>query len=500
MIVDAHTLEDGQTIEADVCIVGAGAAGITLAMELSGQGLTVAVLESGGLDWEESANALNQGENTSNWSDRSNWSHTACRGRYLGGSTNLWGGWCRPLDPEDFEVRDWISETAWPFGREHLDPFYVRAHETAQIGAIDYDVHGAAERLEHSLFPTDETRVTSVLYQYSAPVRFGSAYRDVLTDADEVTIYLHANLTRIVLDDAGETVARIECGRYEGEAFSVNAGRYVLAMGGIENPRVLLHSDVGNANDLVGRYFQEHPHFTRHYLLTDETADGTLYAEKLRALTFDDAHPEGETIRVRAALSLPRSVLEAERLPALAFTFKPVEFDEGEPEGIGAETMAALLPNGLEGAGLWRVWVRCEQRPLRDSRITLNDDEVDAFGTRRVIVDWKVDEQDMADYRRSMELIGAEIGRLGMGMLWIPVDADGVLNDQLEGGCHHMGTTRMHPSAEGGVVNADCRIHGVDNLYCAGSSVFPTSGFANPTLTIIALAHRLADHILEQAQ
>lgn len=491
MIVDAHTLDNGHTIEADVCIVGAGAAGITLAMELSGQGLTVALLESGGTDWEADANALNRGQNTSDWSN------TACRGRLLGGSTNLWGGWCRPLDPEDFAVRDWISDVAWPFGREEMDPFYARAHETTRIGATDYDVQGAAERLGHELFPTDESRVTSVLYQYSAPVHFGSVYRDELTDAEDLTLYLHANVLSVVLNESEDAVASLDVGTYERGEISVVAGRYILAMGGIENPRVLLHSDVGNANDLVGRYFQEHPHFTRHYLLTDEIADGTLYAEKLRTLTFDDANPDGKDIRVRSALSLPRSVQESEQLLPLAFTFKPVEIDGEEPEGIGAQTMAALLPNRLDGAALWRVWVRCEQRPLRESRVMLNDEETDSFGIRRVIVDWKVDEQDMADYRRTLEMIGAELGRLGLGLLWIPVDEDGVINDALEGGCHHMGTTRMHPDPESGVVNEDCRVHGIDNLYCAGSSVFPTSGFANPTLTIVALAHRLADHILE---
>lgn len=497
LIIDALTLEDGQALDADVCIVGAGAAGMTLAMELSGNGLDVIVLESGGFEFETEVNDMNVGTDLG-----SGWGNTGCRARYLGGSTNLWVGWCRPLDPEDFVQRDWIGDIEWPIRRDDLDPFYARARRTLQIGADDFDADAAAERLGFDLIQLDRDRVETVLYQFSPPTRFGRVYRSTVEDADDVRLYLHATVVNIATDGAGERVERLDVATLEGGRHTVTAERFVLAMGGIENARVLMASrdtsedGVANSSGLVGRYFMEHPHFTHHYLLTDPSADGSIYSDMHPTLTFDAETPDGIEVRVRGALSIPRSVQESEGLPSCAMTFRPIELDQDTGD-LDAAKVAALLPAGAESAQLWRVWVRAEQRPNPDSRILLDEDDVDALGIPRVIVDWRVSDRDMADYRRILERIGAELGRESAGRMYIPLDGDGVISDWLEGGCHHMSTTRMHADPTQGVVDADCKAHDLDNLYIAGSSVFPTGGFANPTMTIVALAHRLADHLVE---
>ena len=498
MFADARNLEAGQVLVADVCIVGAGAAGITLARELIPSGLRVVVLESGGFEPDADTQDLYDGVVTGLQTNTLN----TCRFRYFGGSTNRWAGWCRPLEADVFDDRPGVAG-GWPIDAAELEPYYPRANATCGIGAVEFDAPSVAERSGRELLDLSPSRVRQVIYQYSEPVRFGSAYREELEGAADVTVYLHANLTNIELVEAGGAVRALQGATLAGPHFEVQADRYVLAMGGVENARMLLASrdqepaGVGNERDLVGRYFMEHPHVYRGAaIVARDDVDVSFYLSRHQALTVDEDHPEGVEAEVMPALALAPELRGEEGLLALACQLSrlnPADVDD-QLGAIGFEDVEALVRRG-EGGGMntYTLHIRAEQRPLSDSRVTLAE-ERDPLGIPRATLHWKIADVDRADLRRGLEILGAELGRAGVGRLWMPLDPDGLYPiEPITGGCHHMGTTRMAASADEGVVDANCRVHGLDNLYIAGSSVFASGGHANPTLAIVALAHRLAD-------
>jgi choline dehydrogenase-like flavoprotein len=251
-----------------VCIVGAGAAGITLARECIKQPFRVCLLESGGLDYNEDIQSLYQGENTG----LPYYPLDASRLRYFGGTTNHWAGMCRPLDDIDFAARAWIPYSGWPFGRSHLDPFYARAHLICQLGSFTYDT-GAWETPDTPRFPLSSDRVMTKITQQSPPTRFGQVYQDEIVRADNVITYLHANAVEVETADTAQTVTRLRVACLQGPQFWVAARQFILATGAIENARLLLLSNkaqsagLGNQNDLVGRFFMEHPSFESGALL-----------------------------------------------------------------------------------------------------------------------------------------------------------------------------------------------------------------------------------------
>lgn len=504
MFIDALEIVDGEVIEADVCIAGAGAAGITLARDLGASGLHVCLVESGGMSPEADSQAMYRGTSIGlRYGDLTN-----CRLRYFGGTTNHWAGWCRPLDPEDFERWSWLSPSGWPIGYDTLRPYYLRAQRTCEVGPLDYDAEALGQRGGRPLLPLDSDRVRSVVYHISPPTRFAETYGDELARSDRIRVVLHANLVGIRLHEDGERVRAFRSSTLDGRELTVRASRYVLALGGIENARILLASDdrrpdgLGNAQGLVGRYFMEHPHLQAAYLLMQRGVDTSFY-QGHRVEAFDELTPEGSTVRVLGALALPASVRAGAQLLSMAFTLQPVDLDDVEADRATGEIrppdLQALVAASPNEVSLFGVYCRAEPSPNRESRVRLGD-ERDGLGMRRTELDWRLGARDFDNILQSLRRLGAEVGRAGLGRLWISMTEDDALRPgPVNGGCHHMGTTRMSDDAQTGVVDAQCRVHDCANLYLAGSSVFPTSGFANPTLTIVALAHRLADHLKETA-
>jgi choline dehydrogenase-like flavoprotein len=495
MIRDARDLEDDAELTADVCIAGAGAAGITLARELRGRGLSVIVLESGDLEGEAAIQDLYEGIEVG--------PHEvglrSCRVRQFGGSTNAWAGWCRRLTDDDFEARPWLEGSGWPLTAEEMAPWYDRAHELCEIGADDFDVAAMADRDDTIRpMPLDPTRVETAVYQFSPPTRFGTRYRRSMEDADDVEVYLRANLVDIRLDETGDCDAFVAA-TLDGGRFTVRASRFVLAMGGIANARMLLASNtqepagVGNGNDLVGRYFMEHPHFYwTAWLAAPADLDLDLYVRYPTTLTYDDASPDGVSIRVRGALALPQALRASQQRIALAATLRPDDLESASDRtgSVPGKQLRAVLRGG--DIALYGLDVRAEQRPIPESRVTLALQR-DALGVPITQMDWRIAQADIADTGATLRQFGVELARAGIGRLWMPTGPEGYEPVGYNVGCHHMGTTRMAASPDDGVVDADCRVHGVPSLFVAGSSVFTTGGFANPTLTIVALAVRLAD-------
>lgn len=494
MVTDTRTLPQGIQLTFDVCIIGAGAAGITLARALKPRGFTVGLLESGGFDADQRTQDLYRGTTVSASLPRRYLSTS--RLRYFGGATNHWNGMCRPLDRLDFEPRPWVPHSGWPIGRDALERFYHQAADILQFDRYG-DSWGDLTSSDNSLIPPGGALVGRT-FRMSPPTRFGRVYRDELTQSDNVEILLHATVVQIDLNDAGTMVPRVHVANLAGKRFTVGARLFILAAGGVENARLLLGSTgvqaagVGNGAGQVGRFFMEHPELSGILVMvTDHDVFGDLFRERNTMLA-----PSEDTQRTREILNI-NVQLTPDAAPAaseaggtmdLANVFRTVD-------GRTIPT-AGRLPDYLS------CYVRLETAPNPENRVTLDDGETDAFGMRRSRVTFTMSALETRTVAQTVDLLAREFGRRSAGRVHLrhPEDALTVPLGEppwrgLQHGSHHIGTTRMSDAPAGGVVNRHCQVHGVDNLFVAGSSVFPTCGMANPTYTIVALALRLAEHV-----
>jgi choline dehydrogenase-like flavoprotein len=493
VLIDALSLAPDASVETDLCIAGAGAAGIAIAREMIGRKLRVCLLEGGGLTPDDATQSLYRGTSMA----RKYFPLDATRTRYFGGSTNCWSGFCRPLDADDFEQRDWIPHSGWPFDRAALLPYYRRAQKVCKLGPFRYQGDECASE-RRPLLTFADGRVVTRCFQI-APTRFGQIYRDEIASAANIDTYLRANVVEIEPTEGARAVKRLHVRTLGGNAFEVRPKVVVLATGGIENARLLLASrrvqpaGLGNQHDLVGRFFMEHPHTLVGELLPSAGA---------RRLGLYLPHRRGEVGEL-GILSLSPETRRSERLANFTCSLTgPAEFDAFE-RGLAAAAADIDAPRRAERglparAGKYVLSNESEQVPNPDSRVELSY-ERDALGMNRVKLKWRLTAQDKRSLRRSHEILARELGRSGVGRLKLALGGDDdTWPPDLVGARHHMGTTRMNPDPKRGVVDANGRVHGIANLFVAGSSVFPTSGSANPTFTLVALALRLAHHLKER--
>ncbi len=517
MFIDARTLPKNQVIETDVCIVGAGAAGITLAREFIGQTFRVSLLESGGLEFAEETQSLYKGENIG----LPYFPLDDCRLRFFGGTTNHWEGLCRPLDEIDFETRDWIPYSGWPFDKTHLDPFYQRAQSICQLGPFAYDVEFWENPKTAPRLPFVGNRVMTQIFQFSPPTRFGEVYRNEIMGAGNVSTYLHANVVDIETNEAAQTVTRLRVATLGGNRFWVTAKLFILAAGGIENPRLLLSSNtvqsagLGNHHDLVGRFFMEHPKLDSGvFLPSDPHLSLPLYlshtVQRTSLMGFltlaEEVLRSEQMVQVRAQLipqeavskgvesfKLLRRMVRIRKMPDKFWIH--LRNVIADIDNVAIKAYRKVFPGTSLPVGFLQLRNFIESTPNPTSRVTLSD-ERDDLGKKRVQLHWRLNPIDKRSLRRAHEIFGQELGRAGLGRLRVDLDDDDTRwPASLRGVRHHMGTTRMHRNPKHGVVDEHCRVHEMANLFIAGSSVFPTVGHANPTLTIVALAVRLADHV-----
>lgn len=487
---DARTLADGTNLQGDLCIIGAGAAGLTIATQFIETDLEVVLLEAGDFELESALQSLYEGEHTG----LSTYPLHASRLRYFGGTTNHWTGWCGPLDPIDFKKRDWVPKSGWPVSLDELGPYYRRAHPVCDLGPYNYDVHYWSQHTDgFPPLPFSEDAIRPKVFQGSPPTRFGKKYKSEIVQTENITLWTHANVTNIQTRENGTEVQALSVQCLNEKEHRVQAHRYVLACGALENPRLLLASSdgnsngVGNENGLVGRYFMGHPN----------TYSATLHFNKWPA----PAYYETTDREVWGVYSLSPQQQKEHRV--LNYTAVPEidTFDKSLPDWLYSLPPTKQVEESYKyyfgHPPTFKLNDKIEQRPNPKSRITLSS-KTDELGQPRIQLHWALTEQEKQTIRIGNETIARELGRLGIGRLqqesWITSSGDS-WPSHLKDGFHHMGTTRMSESPTQGVVDANCQVHSVRNLYVAGSSVFPTSGTANPTLTIVALALRLSDHL-----
>ncbi len=534
MITDGRLIEPGTDIVRDLCIIGAGPAGISIATRLQDSGLGIAVLESGGLGPTLAGQELCAGKNAGHPYFRLD----GCRFRMLGGSGNVWGGWSRPLDPADFASRPSPGCPGWPISAGDLDRYHAEAARllclpTAQFG-LDYWL----PRLPGPI-PLGAGDFENGIFQYSRVRDFGHEYRHVLEASPNIELLLHANATGLLLDPGTNRVGVVRVQAIGRAPFTVRAKVFVLAAGGLENARLLLASQhdrpagLGNEHDVVGRYFMEHLHApvghiaaygrgirdkfydvlgkdserTRGVILPTEAArmkhdlPGCSIALNDKGYGFNLAvgmrSPRVTVypIRLMRALGTPRMARIIDPVkPALSAAISIKVRRDARRAARATTDRAAAAGRPVPPGELRSIYLRAEQLPSRDSRMTLTR-EADALGMPRIRLDWKVSAADTEVMGTWLKLFAESVARHEVGRVFMMQPGEWL--DHIDGGPHHMGTTRMSPDPRHGVVDRNCRVHSVANLYVAGSSAFATGGYTNPTFTLLALALRLADHIGE---
>ena len=507
MLVDAHSLPDGSVLEADLCIVGAGPAGLSIARELGRGPLRVCVVESGGTARDPSVQELSRlAAADSDITPASEY-----RRRQFGGNAHYWTVGRRPmrslvrhlpLDPIDFEPRAWVQGSGWPIVRTDLDPYYARAHRALGLGEFAYELPASESARAGAWSLDDDVVRTSVEWFGTARPFLHDAFAE-LSRSPSVTVLLRATAAGLDDDAGGERIERLRVDCLNGAKHTIAARAFVLAAGGVENPRLLLVSSarrpegIGNRHDQVGRYFMDHLHVHGTLVPRDRAlferaalydvrrlADGRILGCKLN-LT--------EGVQRREGLLNSALKLEA-RLPS-------------RPRWSFLRTYARfalkhrqLRPSRFEWSTLGRpgrrfpdvtAYQQLELPPDPDTRVTLGA-ERDRFGRPLPAVRWKWDALTRWSVERTARIFADAFASAGIGSFEMREDRAAGRSVGIN---HHIGTTRMHADPTRGVVDADCRVHGVANLFVAGSSVFPTGGYANPTLTIVALAIRLADHL-----
>ena len=533
----ANELAPGTVIDTQVCIVGAGPAGLTLARELAGARFKVLLVESGDFQAHRRLKELNEGDTFGDGYPNPRWH----RVRRVGGCANRWlvgigggklGARFVPLDPSDFEKREWIAHSGWPIGRAELDPYYQRAQNHCGIGPYRYDLDAWTMP---GATPIETDGLETSVFQFGPQQQWTGRHKALFAETSNVEVLLNATVMEIETDDGGGTVTGLKLVNDAGQPILIRSDITALAVGCVETTRLLLNSHavhqagLGNAHDVVGRYFMDHP---QSYLNVFTPSDKHLFD----STGIYDIRPR-EGMAVMAKLAFKDQALRTHRLPNschLLFPRRDHFLSEGfqaffslmldlkhlaVPRGVarrvytmasGVKDLAPIALWALQGKahypylsnGGWadlaaksdlfssfEIWSMVEQAPDPENRIRLGQ-RSDANGMPKVAIHWRFTDADRDGVKRMRAQFKHEIETSGLGTVnWSP-DLYTTPSS-----VHPIGGARMGTEPRTSVVGPDLRVHGLRNLFAASSAVFPTSGYANPTLTVVALACRLADRI-----
>jgi len=545
MITNIDSIPSQSKLTTDICIIGGGAAGISMALYLSGRGLNILLLESGFFKEDKKTQDLYNGEVAD---EKLHSPPDKYRLRRLGGSTAIWGGRCMPFDPIDFEKRDYLPGSGWPISYDDLAPYFEVANRFLEAGEYAYDADMVFDPIKQPMFKgfKSDVLLTNNMERFSCPTNVGSRYRRRLELAQDIEVILGANCTGIRLNSNADHVSDLEISSLDNRKYHVTAKHIVLATGGIEVARLLLASNdicksgIGNQFDLVGRYYQCH--------IAGNLGKLTIYGENSNVRHDYEVSADGVYCRRRmsltpetqrrlkvgnmvARLHFPKIVDPSHRIGVLSGLFLAKNFisyeygkrlkDGKATAGTYFKHLTNIIMDPIDTLTFLYNWItrrtlakrkfpsvilknksnqftleiHSEQYPNPNSRVTLLN-EKDALGMPKVKIDWQYLPEDIDSVRKSLDIFVEEFKKSGIGAFeYDPAQLEEDLTRFGAYGGHHIGTARMGTSPEHSVVDADCKVHHVDNLFIASSAVFPTSSQANPTLTITAMSLRLADHL-----
>jgi len=515
MHIDARKLDSNSRIQGDICIIGAGASGISIALEYINTPYKVILLEGGGFKYDDKVQNLYKGETTG----QKYYPMKSSRLHFFGGASQHWGGMCSPLDDIDFKKRDWVEYSGWPISKKDLIPYYKKAQINLDLGPFEYNLDYWQKQIPSlTPFPLNKNIIWNKMWQWSPPTQFGTKYKDTIIKAKNIHLYTYANVVDISAIENISSIEEVTVKNHAGKTHKVKAKQFILACGAIQNARLLLASNsqskngLGNENDLVGRFFMEHPEINSAelWLSNLQSVDLYLFPEKKPKIRAELAITE-KTQRDLKILNGTASLIplrEARHYktnmetwqdenPIISHSNKrSIQLDNyWDKVKFKVNQIKESQEKGIDKA--YQLYVRMEQVPNPLSRITL-DNEKDSLGVPRANLNWDVTSFEKDSIRKLFELLGKQFGIADIGrvkLLEFLRDKKDSKNPPYSGGWHHIGTTRMSNDPKQGVVDSNCKVHGINNLFVAGSGCFPTSGAANPTLTLVALSIRLADHV-----
>lgn len=557
MIEDARNIAAGSRLEADLCVLGGGPAAIATALEYMKSGRSVIIVPGGGPNQTPSAIDLYRGKVSPPGSHEPIEEN---RLRMWGGTATVWGGRLVPFDPIDFERRDWVPHSGWPIGHEELKKYVAEACALSEGGLAEFDARRAFPDKQAEMIGGFDNAdfATWPLERWSVPTDYSRRYDREFRESPAVRVLLHAQCTHIQLAPDGGTVDHIRAACRPGNEFHVAARHFVLACGALENARLLLASrdvakdGIGNGHDLVGRYYQSHRFGVCGTAVLKRPEDGFIYEF--------EKDPQGVYCRRRFWLT-EKAQEQHQTCNVVGFFFRNVS---GSSEHRNAMVSMIMLIKTLLGGAkkgpkrLYQIirdqrrelashaWIvfkdgpsifgqlaavaytrffqkrrlpmilppkktnrfplfyQTEHAPNRESRVTLDENWRDEYGMPRLDVRIRFSELDFRTIRTFVLSFKERLEASGLGELHLSDEDRRFLADptlqRFNSNSHNIGTTRMAESPTEGVVDVNCRVHGVENLHVAGSSVFPTSSHANPTLMIVALAIRLAEHLKSQSR
>jgi choline dehydrogenase-like flavoprotein len=542
-------------LETEVAVVGAGPAGIIVALELARAGHQVLLIESGGERFDAQRQELGETVGTDPHHD----AMSLATRRQIGGASNIWGGRCVPFDPIDFEPRELVGETRWPLGYEDVAPYVERAAEWCRCGRPVFNAGELPELAGRTLVPgwRDGEVRASDLERWSLPTRFGAVYRDALRRTPGLRLATDLTCTEVVpaeggSEHGGRKVDHLVARRADGGRVEVRARRYVLAAGGLESTRLLFASrrrdprGLGNHSGHLGRCYMAHVEVRVGRVRFTTPPEQTIYSHER----------DREGVYVRRRFSVDPETQRAERLPnaamwlvneevgnaahrsgVLSFVYLMLASPLGGrfvAEGIRQHHLRTIEPPRLRDhfrnvlrdlpgtvgfafrfayerflrrgrkvpgffvpspANAYPLCYHGEHLPNRESRVEPTD-ELDALGLPRLRTHLRFSDEDVAAVRRAHELLDRSLREQGLGRVeFLYDDLEGAVREQLFGGYHQSGTTRMSADPAAGVLDANLAVHGFEDLFVASSSAFPTSSQANSTFMLTAFAVRLADHL-----
>lgn len=514
-------IDSPESYKARVCIAGAGVAGILLASRLAAKGLEVHLLEGGGLEPEDSGQELYKVK----MAGVPHRGATEGRFRTFGGSSTRWGGQILPYTEDVLHPPSGLGLPSWPVELREIEPYYEEVQQIFQVSRCPFTDALVAEFGRPLPFISDEVRLRFSKWAPFTRRNLANTVGRECTANARVTVFTHASVLSVELNENGGAVRELTATNDRGSSFHFCADIFVLCLGTIETSRLLLASTsvssagVGNDRDQVGRYFHDHIGVTAAEISVED-----------RAKVIESFAPfiSGRTVHT-PKLEATAELRQKRQLLSVMAHF-PVE----EPEDSGAGTMRSILQavqrrqfdrelnrNLLKMPGasaemlqlLWAAKVKgrralsnragislhidTEQRPQAESRIRLAE-ERDRLGMPVCVVDWKVSEDERDTVKSFAETIDRVLRGMGItGLRWnreIGESGEGWLACATDT-FHMMGGTRMGIDSSSSVVDGNLRVHGLENLYIASCSTFPTGGSSNPTFTLMALTLRLKDRI-----
>jgi hypothetical protein len=551
MFIDAKTIQNETIFRSDIAVVGAGPAGIVLALELAKAGYDIALIESGRFSFSEAIQNLGEANHLD---PKFHAPMSECTRRQVGGASIIWGGRCLPYDPVDFDRREYIPNSEWPITYEEIKDYFQKACEYFFCGKSEFDINNIPSIEQKSIIPglPDAEVLTSTLERWSLPTNFGKEYFNDLKQSKKIKLLYGLTCTEIETNEQGNQVNLLHAKTLEGKNIYVKCQRYVLAGGALNTTRLLLESDqkhlggIGNHSGLLGRFYMGHlsgdiavAHFTtppKNTVFGFDRDPGKIYLRRrfsfareflheqqlsnivawLGSPKFGDpSHQNGILSSAYLALSLPvlrnyltskairkavigeeeKGIFKAHIMNVLndfsqALTFVPAF---GYGRYIAKRKIPALYV--YSAANEYPLHYHCEQVPNPNSTVTLSDEQ-DGLGMRKLNIDLRFSQQDIDSVVKAHRYWDRHLRTHNCGYLkYATDDLDASVWEQAADGFHQVGTTRMsgHPNA--GVVGVNCNIHGIENLFVASSSIFVTSGQANSTFMIVSFALRLADYL-----